>query len=376
MAFPSKIREPEAKARDSGLRAIRTFSKAVLVLLASLLLSASAAISPPAINSHFRLETGGTTANSLAALHLEVGPATALSQTPTSGQIQVRASIQKLVSRIFDLDSLRNMIFGLPLWVALAFTLAMERIIPAAPARKLLSIGFAHDMVWFLYEPALHALVSATYVGILAKIYRLHFSYLTFSGLATKPAWMRFMVALLLVDFGYWVQHVINHKVPFLWKLHSVHHSQQELNFFSDFRYHPLEYVVRHTFITIPFLFLAVNPPVIAAFAVVKEWYSRFYHGNIRTNLGPLKYLLVTPQSHRVHHSFEERHRDLNFGAIFSFWDFLFRTQYRGFDEYPATGITEESFPRGQELSLKSLFLMPWRQMLYPFSRNQEPEAR
>jgi sterol desaturase/sphingolipid hydroxylase (fatty acid hydroxylase superfamily) len=286
--------------------------------------------------------------------------------------------IKKLALRIFyqPIDGLRTMVFAFPLWVALIFTLALERIIPAEPNRKILSVSFAHDIIWFLYEPVLHALVSGTYVALLAKIYRSYFSDLTFSGLSVMPGWMRFVVALLLLDLGYWVQHYINHKVPFLWKLHLLHHSQRQLNFFTDFRYHPLEYVVRHTFITIPFLFLSVDPPLIVGFAVVKEWYSRFYHGNIRTNLGPLKYILVTPQSHRVHHSLEAQHQDMNFGAIFSFWDFLFRKQYKGFDEYPATGIDDERFPHEQKISLKSLFLTPWLQMVDRLSRRSGPVSR
>jgi sterol desaturase/sphingolipid hydroxylase (fatty acid hydroxylase superfamily) len=282
---------------------------------------------------------------------------------------------KKLGLRIWD--SFHSMIFAIPFWVALIFTLTLERIIPAEPNRKIFSAGLAHDVAWFLYEPFLHTLILWTYIAFLAKVHELYFPYLTFSGLTVLPGWCRFVFALLLLDLGYWVQHYINHKVPFLWKLHSVHHSQRELNFFTDFRYHPLEYIVRHAFITLPFLILTVDPPVIVGFAVAKEWYSRFYHGNIRTNLGPLKYILVTPQSHRVHHSLEERHRDTNFGAIFSFWDFLFGMQYKGFEEYPATGIDEKYLSAAPEISLKSILLTPWRQMLRPLSvKNLKPGTK
>ena len=329
-------------------------------------------------------QTVGTGPNLLKVGNSETPRAANESNTPISdgsglrdiGDNHIRVLIKKLALRIFNLDGLRNMVFALPLWVALVFTLILERIIPAEPNRKIFGVSFAHDLVWFLYEPVLQALIVGTYVALLAKIYKSYFSYLTFSGLMATPGWIRFAVALLLLDLAYWVQHYIHHKVPFLWKLHAVHHSQQELNFFTDFRYHPLEYVVRHTFITIPFLFLTVSPPVIVGFAIVKEWYSRFYHGNIRTNLGPARYILVTPQSHRVHHSLEARHRDMNFGAIFSFWDFLFRKQYKGFDEYPATGIDDKSFPHEQKISLKSLFLTPWLQMLHPLSRRSRPVSR
>ena len=122
------------------------------------------------------------------------------------------------------------MVFAFPFWIALILTVGLERMIPAEPNRKILNIRIANDLMWFLYEPVLHAFVLGTYVALLAKIYLSYFYYLTFSGLMATPGWIRFAVALLLLDLGYWVHHVINHKVPFLWKFHAVHHSQEELN--------------------------------------------------------------------------------------------------------------------------------------------------
>jgi sterol desaturase/sphingolipid hydroxylase (fatty acid hydroxylase superfamily) len=81
-----------------------------------------------------------------------------------------------------------------------------------------------------------------------------------------------------------------------------------------------------------------------------------------------LRYLLVTPQSHRVHHSLEIEYRDQNFGAIFSVWDFILGTQCTNFEIYPETGITAEAFPHQPAKGLKSLLLTPLFQLLYPFS--------
>ena len=174
-------------------------------------------------------------------------------------------------------------------------------------------------------------------------------------------------MVILFVDFLYWCQHYCNHRVPWLWKLHALHHSQRELNFFTDFRYHVLEYLVRHTFLVVPFLVLKIDPPVIAVVVIALRWYSRFYHGNIRTNLGTLRYVLVTPQSHRIHHSIEAAHADTNFGAIFSVWDRLLGTQSRDYQSYPATGISDATFPVGGSRRLRDLLLMPAYQMAHPF---------
>jgi sterol desaturase/sphingolipid hydroxylase (fatty acid hydroxylase superfamily) len=263
-------------------------------------------------------------------------------------------------------DLFRHQVLTISFWCALILTLYLQRLIPADPGQKIFSISLAQDLVWFFYETVLHALVFFTYVGFITRYYNKHLSRLTITSLSQSPGWLRFLLALLLLDFLYWTQHYFNHKVPLLWRFHVVHHSQRELNFFTDFRYHVLEYLVRYTFIAIPFLILRVDPPIIVAFAIFQKWYSRFYHGNIRTNLGPLKYILVTPQSHRVHHSLEPAHRDTNFGAIFSFWDFLLGTQCKNFDLYPATGIEDEDFPDERTATARNLLVNPFYQMLYP----------
>jgi len=79
--------------------------------------------------------------------------------------------------------------------------------------------------------------------------------------------------------------------------------------------------------------------------------------------------VLVTPQSHRVHHSIEGRHSDTNFGSLFSVWDHLFGTQYRRYDEYPDTGIEDAAFPVERSTRIRDLLVTPIVQMAYPFQR-------
>ncbi|NNE09772.1 MAG: sterol desaturase family protein, partial [Gemmatimonadetes bacterium] len=82
---------------------------------------------------------------------------------------------------------------------------------------------------------------------------------------------------------------------------------------------------------------------------------------------GPLRYVFVTPQSHRIHHSTREEHLDKNFGVIFSFWDRLFRTQVEDADTYPKTGILDETFPHENTARGFALLTTPIVQHLYPF---------
>ena len=153
-----------------------------------------------------------------------------------------------------------------------------------------------------------------------------------------------------------------------LWEFHQVHHSQRELNYLSDLRVHPLDWIAAQLVQFIPFFCLSLDEavPTFATIEIFKIVHTRFCHTNLRTNLGWLRYLLVTPQSHRVHHSLEIGHIDRNFGVIFSFWDRLFGTAHEDVDCYPATGVRDQEFPREMRLTWSSLALVPMRQFAYP----------
>lgn len=256
------------------------------------------------------------------------------------------------------------------IYIALAITLLAERLIPADPNQKIFSISFFQDMAWFFYETVSDAFINVIYFGGLTWVYMTYFSFLTIHSAADWPYALRFVVGVLLLDFLYWYQHYLNHKVPWLWEFHAVHHSQKEMNFFTDFRYHTFEYIVRKTILAVPFLILSIHTPTIVAYAIVTKWYTRFYHGNVRLNLGPLRHILVTPQSHRIHHSRLPQHRDLNFGSLFCIWDRIFKTQYSGHNEYPPTGIDDARFPLEKDMRLDNVVLMPLRQMVYPVAKN------
>jgi len=252
------------------------------------------------------------------------------------------------------------------IYLALGFTLLLECLIPVNPKQKLFSDSFFQDFVWFFYETILNAIVITVYVDSLRWVYTTYFSFLTIKNMSLWPYWVRFALGVLLLDFLYWLQHYINHKVYWFWEFHTIHHSQKEINFFTDFRYHIFEYIVRQTILVIPFLIFAIHTPTVVVFSIVSTWYTRFYHGNVRTNLGPLRYVLVTPQSHRIHHSRLIQHKDQNFGSLFCIWDQIFKTQYQGYSEYPETGIEDAAFPHEQKIQLLKSLFMPLMQMAYP----------
>ena len=98
------------------------------------------------------------------------------------------------------------------------------------------------------------------------------------------------------------------------------------------------------------------------------------YHSNLRTNYGWLRYVLVTPQSHRIHHSTLPEHHNMNYGVNLSIWDHLFGTQYRNYDDYPVTGLGDELFPHETSMHPLALAESFTAQLLYPFQHLLRPE--
>jgi len=245
--------------------------------------------------------------------------------------------------------------------------LILEKVIPANRDQKMISVSFLQDAVWFFLEAIFQAVIVVAYAGFLKSVYDHHLGHLTIATIGQWPYGLRFAWGLLLGDLLAWSHHYLKHKVPWFWHFHTVHHSQKELNMFTDFRYHFVEYLISRTVVVIPMLIAAVDFPTIAWFIILKDWYTRLYHSNIKTNFGVLRYVLVNPQSHRIHHSILPQHQDRNFAVLFSFWDFLFKTQYLKFDEYPESGIKDTTFPYEQSARGLSLLITPLRQLIYPF---------
>ncbi len=143
------------------------------------------------------------------------------------------------------------------------------------------------------------------------------------------PAWFEIILAIVVFDFAIWLQHLITHKIPLLWRLHRVHHSDRDLDVTTAIRFHPLE-IALSMIIKIGLVY-ALGPAAIAIilFEIILNGTAMFNHANIRIP-DPLermvRLILVTPDMHRVHHSVDRREHDSNYGFALSIWDRLFGT--------------------------------------------------
>lgn len=156
------------------------------------------------------------------------------------------------------------------------------------------------------------------------------------------PGWLEIALAVLIFDFAIWLQHLVTHKVPLLWRLHRVHHADVEIDVTTAIRFHPVE-IALSMLLKIGLVYL-LGPAAwaVVIFEVLLNGTAMFNHANLR--LPPavdavLRRLLVTPDMHRVHHSVHRHEHDSNYGFSLSLWDRLFRT-YRAQPEAGHEGMT------------------------------------
>ena len=232
--------------------------------------------------------------------------------------------------------------------------LLLERRFPANPQQSSFPPGMVTDAWWFLFFPVLGVWLPTLFEELLDALFGPSLQGLRVNLFGSAPIALQVVIVVLFSDFMAYVSHVIRHKVPVFWEFHKIHHSQEQLNYFSSTRLHPLDLIVNSLIRFLPFTLLGMEMAVSAflGWIAFQRFYEMFVHANLHTNLGPLRYVLVTPQSHRLHHSLEREHIDTNFANIFSIWDFMFGTQVKDYQAYPLLGVHDPHAPRNRSAGI------------------------
>jgi sterol desaturase/sphingolipid hydroxylase (fatty acid hydroxylase superfamily) len=259
-----------------------------------------------------------------------------------------------------------KVLFDPVICLLVAGVLSLERIIPAQPDQPLFSSGFLQDCGWCLAANLFFLQWVAVYAAFLGAWYSHHLSFLSLP-VASWPLWARGFCTIVGIDLLAWFHHFVRHKVGVFWAFHVIHHSQREMNLFVDYRAHFIDYAIEQTLLFLPIHMFAFGFPYSIYLLYLASCYTKIYHSNLRTNFGFLKHILVTPQSHRIHHSIEPRHWDKNFGAISTIWDRIFGTLHKNYDEYPPTGVSDLLFPWEHNVKPAGVLRNLWKQSLYPF---------
>lgn len=174
-----------------------------------------------------------------------------------------------------------------------------------------------------------------------------------------QPLWLQAVEFLLLGDLvSYWVHRYMHHQ-PFLWRIHAVHHSAEQIDWIVAARDHPLELALQKLSATIVLYPFGFSPALFAAYVPFVATYSLLIHSNLTWTYGWLGYVITSPAFHRWHHSSEAAAIDKNFAQTFAIFDYLFGTAY-----FPRNRVSQYYGLVGKQLEPSM-----WSQLLYPFQK-------
>ena len=212
--------------------------------------------------------------------------------------------------------------FGVLVAVALAeLAFPRRRLTVSKPRRWASNLGIV-----FLNSALVRVLLPITAAGF--AVLGASRGWGVFNNFAA-PVWFTVLASVVILDFAIYLQHVMFHAVPALWRLHRMHHADLDFDVTTGARFHPIEILLS---MLIKFAVIAlIGAPAVAViiFEVLLNASSMFNHGNLRLPAAldrVLRLFIVTPDMHRVHHSIEDHETNSNFGFNLPWWDRLFGT--------------------------------------------------
>lgn len=174
------------------------------------------------------------------------------------------------------------------------------------------------------------------------------------------PFWIALFLIILVADLVQYWTHRAYHELPLLWRLHAVHHSVKSMDWLAGSRQHILELLITRTLVLAPIFVLGFSKEVIDAYIVIVGFQAVFNHANVSVRLGPLRYVIVTPNFHHWHHSQDQEALDRNYAAHFAFLDYVFGTAVKTDKPWPKDyGVLGDYVPNGFFKQLK--FPFTWK---------------
>lgn len=256
---------------------------------------------------------------------------------------------------------------------------ALEYVIPHSKDWQSSDGQFSNDVVHMLFGTILGGKLGniVTYTVFTA----LSIELVELLGGSPWPGSWPFAVQLVIVfvvaDFGRYVQHRLMHRYDLLWRFHELHHSGGRLWTLKASRSHIVERFTQQLSLFALLVLMRAPADVIFAYVIVNSCIGFIAHSNVRMKLGPLNYILMGPEGHRIHHSTDMLESNSNFGSALVVWDILFNTFINGRDYEPAeVGIEDDPTPDG----VMAQILRPFRpadpqQALTPEVLAQEASA-
>jgi sterol desaturase/sphingolipid hydroxylase (fatty acid hydroxylase superfamily) len=231
---------------------------------------------------------------------------------------------------------------GAMFFATIAMLISFEKWQPRRPPRGFRQSG--QNIGLFVTNTVVIRLISATSVAGIAAVAASNGWGLL--NRVSAPAWLELVAAVVALDFSMYVQHRVFHWVPWLWRLHAVHHSDTSLDVTTGVRFHIGEILVSFALKTLVVLALGASIWAVIVFEALLSSASLFTHSNVRFSTGTdaaLRSIVVTPDVHLVHHSAQYDEHNCNFGFLLIWWDRLFssyRTMPRGDPQSMPIGLS------------------------------------
>jgi sterol desaturase/sphingolipid hydroxylase (fatty acid hydroxylase superfamily) len=236
-----------------------------------------------------------------------------------------------------------------------------ERLVPLRPAmenklrrtiRNLFTGGVGLACMTLLQAPLLQPVASwivRERIGLLHAV--------------EWPRWAEILVAVVLLDYTLWWWHWANHRVPFLWRFHLVHHVDRDLDSSTALRFHFGELVLSVPVRAAQMILIGVDPFSLWLWQTILFASILFHHANLRLPLGlerVLVRLIVTPRMHGIHHSDRQEETNSNWSSLLSVWDFVHRTFRLDVpDETITIGVPAYHDPR--DVTIGKILTLPFR---------------
>ena len=178
------------------------------------------------------------------------------------------------------------------------------------------------------------------------------------------PVWAVVVAGVLSMDFfGGWLVHIAEHKVPFFWRMHIVHHTDNKVDVTTGLRHHPFEAVFRWIFFMGGIIVMGLPMYAIMIGQTFMSMFTMFSHANIRLPKwlnNAMKYVFITPDAHKVHHHWKQPFTDSNYGTALSIWDRMFGT-YRELDTDQIKYGLDRYYDNAKDEDMIELLKSPFR---------------
>ena len=181
------------------------------------------------------------------------------------------------------------------------------------------------------------------------------------------PLFVEVIICLLILDLvGAYLVHLVEHKVPWMWKFHVVHHSDENVDVTTGLRHHPGETVFRILFTILGIYVSGASIGIVMLYQSISVLFAHLTHANVglpKTLERVISYVFVTPNMHKVHHHFQLPLTDKNYGNIFSIWDRIFGTYLSANDSGSIVYGIDTHMKDDKINSFSDLFLIPFKKM-------------